>query len=333
VVSTASKPAPISQNVTQDAAGNASTQRSLVSRLSSQSIVLFLILAIAIMGIVIGNRGGEDGTDAGSSLKETLLTETTAPVDAVGSTEKLIEPAIGVTDSEANQTAPQKSTSTKHADLAVKPSSQSLSADVGADLHESVVGDDADVLEQNEPTRTSNETAPVPRSGTQDALVVEPVQEKTVPEKNVPAENVAAENDPENKPSASVAVLGTPASDEPSSDQVTTSAAAVPSDKASSSTASTSGYTQTQTPAGVSDWLLYLPSVNGELQEPGTLAVSATPQSPIANYQQYLDSLIQSESQTTTPVGYLQDSDSGLPNTTTGTQAQLSVPTNTTQRR
>ncbi len=328
------KAANPSQNETRDKesreiASNASTQRSLVSQLSSQSLVLFVILAIAITGIVIGNRGGEQVAETDSSLKESFLADSdSVDVDLGTASEAVVSDDVVLADDDAGPSSPS---ATKHADLASATPSKSLDSNAivqtqvanVADAESGPSGIDAEMRNSGDLSENAVASAALPASDSQDSATTDLVQQKTV---NPAQVNLGT---PTSLASGNSEFAASPAvsSEDAQVANVVAATGRVPASNGSS------GYVQTQTPAGVNDWLRYLPNINAEVAQPGTVAVSDTPLSPIASYQQYLDSMSPGSTQATAPVGYLQDAYGSYPNDAVGTQAQLPVSTSSTQRR
>ena len=305
----------------REIASSASTQRSLVSRLSSQSLVLFVILAIAITGIVIGNRGGEQVADTDSLLEESRVADfDDVDVDLGTASDELI---LAKDDA-----GPGSPSTTRHADLFSSTNSEYLDSNAFVQTETANAAASgsapsnvhAEIRNSGGAPVNSLVSEAVPTSGSQDPAMTDLVQQKNY---NPAQVNLGT---PTSLASSGGNVIGSPAVSSEKA-QVTNMVAAtgkVPTSNTSS------GYVQTQTPEGVNDWLRYLPSVNMEMEQPATLAVSDTPQNPIAIYQQYLDSTPPGNTQATAPVGYLQDDYHA---NTVGTEAQLPVSTSSTQRR
>ncbi len=320
------------QNETRDIASSETTHRSLVSRLSSQSLVLFVILAIAITGIVIGNRGGEEVTENESSLNVSLLADSdSVPVEAGSESVSVDAVVSGDVASAYDNEGPSSSSATTHADLASTTTSDSLNPkamlqeqSANAASTDSATSDvEAEMLNSGNLPVYATASPTLPPIISKDATIASPATTNSV---NPAQVNLGT---PTSLASSKIAVATSPV--EPSEDAQVVNVVAADGQVPSSQT--TSGYVQTQTPAGINDWLQYLPSINLQSTQPATVAVSDTPRSPIASYQQYLDSTSPGNTQATAPVGYLQDTYENYPNDTVGTQAQLPVSTSSTQIR
>ncbi len=267
--------------------GEANTEpvprRGIISRLSNQSVVLFIVLAIAITGIIVGNRGSHtDQTTADASQQsddaslanaageanpqvpsmDAVVAGAIAPQAATENAEPLVPDTTGVGQSAASgHTQP----TTSLASASLSSSSPSITQpDSNSELGTPLIASDAALSGNSTTTDVGTASLGTPKQA-----------------------------------------LANPAADLASADQ------AAPSHgnniTSADSTSSITHRLQTQTPTGIDDWSRYLPSVQPSTVDAGTVAaVSQTPESPITSYQQYLDGM-PNLGQTTAPVGYTAD--------------------------
>ncbi len=264
----------------------ATIRRGLISRLSSQTLVLFIILGIAITGIVVGNRGGVP--------EESIAVTTTEPsIDLQATATPTATPtATLASTSDSIETVLAKPLPAEDAALSIDPS-DAMPSD--ASNHASLAS--ASIGTSVAPDSVSNDAIP---------------SQASLGSPTVTSNKAATETEPGETPRTGR------------------------SDADHTAVKQRSGIrrSQTRTPAGVDDWSRYLPSVEPSLAEPGTVAAtSQTPESPIASYQQYLQSMSPGTSSVTAPVGYTADPSQRYGTNTVGTQASLPTSSSPTQNR
>ncbi len=283
--------APESRSNTEGST-DSSPRRGLLSRITSQSLVLLVILFIAVTGIVAGNRGTEESTRQTASNGE--------PLDAQLAQAEAAVASFG----EQNGTPFVQQTVTQQ-DENVTPDTISHSP---ASMESAAMG-----LAVSDTSANASISQPIDDNSTTTSTDENPVLANTTPEQpQSPVGATSTLGTPElDQAIASISAPTVDAPDATSGITAADSAGVAPkatkADLVAHAENTKPVYAKTETPAGVDDWSRYLPG-NGPTNESNSdvrqtaaqqpIASNAvapnvistkTPQSPIDRYQQYLN--------------------------------------------